>query len=189
MHLLNHRALLVATLCALAGATATASASDPWAALRRPLRVQTLAPGARCPATPARARNLDHGRIGDGVGTGPVYPFLGGFSSDGRHAAWIASKTLWAWPPALKTRVTLVLVRGRRLDRPGVMKFQLGPNWDTTPLTSELRIDTTEMVGSFGGSAWGATVTELFVRTPGCYELQLDTTRGSQRIVMDAKRD
>ena len=124
------------------------------------------------------------------MGAGPVYatpaPFA--FSKDDRHPAWLASKTLWAWKPALKTRPARVLIRGRRIDRPGVMKFQLGPQWDSTPLVSDLHIDTARTVGSFGSSPWGATVTLLFVRTPGCYAMQLDTAGGTRTIVLEAKR-
>jgi hypothetical protein len=170
---------------ALLGAAPAGGSGSPWTALERPLRMKTLAPGARCPVTPAH--HLTAG-VPDGVGAGPAYPMPFTFSKDDRHPAWLASKTVWAWKPALKTRSTRVLVRGRRIDRPGVVKFQLGPQWDSTPLEPDLHIDTTRTVGSFGNSPWGTTVTLEFVRAPGCYALQLDTAGGTRTIVLEAKR-
>jgi hypothetical protein len=64
------------------------------------------------------------------------------------------------------------------------MRFQLGPDWGTTPLTRELRLDTTKPVGDFGNSRWGATVALLFVRSHGCYGLQLDSERGTTVVVL-----
>src|SRR5690348_16728860 len=49
-----------------------ASGSDPWANLRRPLRVPHLAPGAPCPVTPATST-----KFGLAQGKGPVWPVLG----------------------------------------------------------------------------------------------------------------
>jgi hypothetical protein len=145
------------------------------------LAVAAGAAHAACPVTPARP--LDHGRL-RGVGAGPVYAMPTPFSPDGRHPGWLGSKTLWAWPTVLLTNGVHVVVRGRRLDGPGEMRFQLGPDWDTTPIARRLRIDTTNPVGDFGGSRWGATVSELLVRAPGCYELRLESERGTSTIVL-----
>jgi hypothetical protein len=60
-----------------------------------------------------------------------------------------------------------------------------GPNWGS-PLRSELRITTSQPVGSFSNSTWGTTVTMLFGRTPGCYGIQLDTGQGTTIIVLAA---
>ena len=174
---------LAAAALALLGA-GTATASDPWASLHRPLRLAPLAAGARCPVTPSHG--LDRGRL-SGAGAGPVYPMPSPFSRYDRLPAWLGSKTLWAWPAALVTRRTRVLVRGLRLDRPGELQFQLGPGWDTAHATHELRLDTTRTVGSFSGTTWGATVTMLLVRTAGCYGLQLDSADGTSTIVVQAR--
>ena len=185
------RTLLSAALVASAFAlpatapSASAVAHDPWAQLHRPLRLKPLAPRARCPVTPRRP--LDGGRL-SGIGTGPAYPTGFSFSTDSRHPSWLASKTIWTWPAKLLTRRVRVLVRASRLDRPGQIRFQLGPQWDTAPLTRELHLDTTQPVGSFSNSRWGTTVTLLFVRAPGCYGLQLDTAAGTSTIVFRATR-
>jgi hypothetical protein len=176
------RLFLIASSVALGAAfTSPASASDGWAALHRPLRLAPLAAGASCPVT--KSHRLGHEPL-RGLGTGPAYPMVPArFSSDDRHAGWIAAKTLWSWAPRLLKQHTFVLVRGKRLDQPGAMRFQLGPNWDTA-LRDELRIDTAEPVGSYSDTAWGATVTSLAVRGPGCYGLQLDSARGTSTIVL-----
>ena len=60
------------------------------------------------------------------------------------------------------------------------------PQWDAAPLTTELHIDTTQTVGGFSDSTWGAPVAMLLVRTPGCYGLQLDSEPGTSTIVVRA---
>ncbi len=161
---------------------APASGAVRWSALHRPLKLERLAPGAPCPVT--RSHSLDHGHL-SGVGAGPAFALPTRFGRDGRHPGWLGSKTLWTWSPQLLERGTRVLVRGTRLDRNGVMRFQLGPDWGT-PLRAELHIDTSRPVGSFGDSNWGTTVTMLFGRARGCYGLQLDTAQGTSTIVVAA---
>jgi hypothetical protein len=162
--------------------TTGARGRDPWAALHRPLRLDPLPVGAPCPAS--HSHPLDRGHLA-GLGAGPIYPLTSPFDPYDRQPGWLGSKTIWTWPASLRTRPAYVLVRGRRLDQPGAMRFQLGPQWDTAPLTAELRIDTSRTVGSFGDSTWGTTVTMLLARTPGCYGLQLDSRRGTNVIVLD----
>ena len=178
-------ALLVASIAILGAAgTTTADARDPWASLHRPLRLKPLAAGARCPVSPTH--RLDRGHLSGAAGVGPIYPMPSPFTPDDRHPGWLASKTIWTWPTSLRTHAIHVLVRGMRLDRPGLMRFQLGPQWDTAPLTPDLQIDTSQTVGAFSVSTWGTTVTELLARTPGCYGLQLDSERGTSTIIVRA---
>jgi hypothetical protein len=167
----------------LLGTGGTAAGTTPWKALHRPLVLKPLAAGAACPVSAPHP--LDHGRL-SGAGKGPIYTFPSRLDPYDRHPEWLGSKTLWAWPTALIARGERVLVRGRRLDEPGTMGFQLGPQWDTAPLTAELRVDTSQTVGSFSVSRWGTTVTMLLVRAPGCYGLQLDSARGTSTIVLRA---
>ncbi len=178
-------ALTLALLALLPAAAAGAAAPTPWKTLRRPLQLQPLRPSARCPATPRR--RLDHGRLA-GYGAGPVYPTGFSLSPDSRHPGWLASKTIWTWPASLRHKHIRVLVRGIRLDRPGHVRFQLGPNWGSAPLTRELHLDTSQTVGSFSNSDWGTTVTLLFAHQPGCYGLQLDTAAGTSTIVIRLTR-
>ena len=166
---------------ALVLASSAAAASDPWQALHRPLRLHPLAAGAACPVS--KLHLLDAGRLG-GLGDGPIYPNPTRFDAYGRKPGWLGSKTIWAWSPALMKRPVRVLVRGVRLDAPGVLRFQMGPGWDTAPIVPELRMDTGNTVGSFTNSKWGATVTMLLARKHGCYGVQLDSARGTTTFVV-----
>jgi hypothetical protein len=124
--------------------------------------------------------SLDRGQL-SGVGQGPIYPRPSPFSAYDRRPGWLGSNTIWAWPTKLRTHV---LVRGIRLDQPGRMRFELGPQWGSAPLATELHIDTSRTVGSYSQSRWGTTVTMLLVRAPGCYGLQLDSARGTSTIIV-----
>jgi hypothetical protein len=175
-------ALLVAGFASLAPAASAAPAVDSWAALHRPLKL-ALAAGEACPVSPSR--KVDGGRISGALGAGPVYPLSSRFDRDDRHPGLLAAKTLWTWPTGLISHPLRVLVRARRLDGPGAMRFQLGPQWDTAPLSGELRLDTSNTVGAFSASKWGTTVTLLYAPAPGCYGLQLDSRRGTSTIVIE----
>ena len=160
-----------------------AAALNPWAPLHRPLHLPAVAAGAPCPVS--APHRLAAGRLRV-VGRGPAFALPTPFSAYDRLPGWLGTKTLWAWRPALKTHRVRVLVRGRRLDAPGELRFQLGPDWSSRA-TRELRLDTTQTVGSFSDLAWGTTVTMLLVRSPGCYGLQLDTAAGTSTVVLAAK--
>jgi hypothetical protein len=179
---MNRRCAFVLVAVAFLSAGSASGARDPWASLHRPLRLAPLAPGALCPVT------TPHLLVGglSGSGRGPIYPLPTRFSAYDRMPGWLGAKTLWAWRPALRSRAVRVLVRGERLDRPGVLRFQQGPDWGS-PRTPELHIDTRFSVGSFGGVPWGATVTMLLVRKAGCYGLQLDSAQGTSTIVVKAR--
>ncbi len=148
-----------------------------------------FAAGATCPATqPARVPGAPMALLG----SGPIYPGLAPqpvkLSAYDRAPGWLAVKTIWTWPPALVHRRTRVLVRARRVDGAGAVRFQLGPQWDSAPLTRELRLDTTQTVGGFSNSRWGTTVTMILVKRPGCYAITLDTAARTTTIVVRAER-
>jgi hypothetical protein len=171
--------VIAAALLGTAGGTGARN-RDPWPSLHRPLQLKPLQGGAVCPVSPTHS--LDRGHL-SGVGQGPIYPMPSPFSAYDRRPGWLGSKTIWAWPTDLRSHAVHVLVRGIRLDRPGLMRFQLGPQWGSAP-TAELHVDTSQTVGSFSQSRWGTTVTMLLVRAPGCYGLQLDSERGTSTIIL-----
>jgi hypothetical protein len=157
-----------------------------WSALYRPLHVPRLVAGAPCPASAPRRKvhPAVSVNISRAFGPGPAYPTL---SVRSGHAAvvmvwppteppylgWAGTKVLWTVP--LYTGA--VLVRGRQLDGPNRVGFDLGPGW-TNRVLPEIRL-----VGPEEGLHPAAT----FVRTPGCYAYQVDTLRSSYLIVFDAQ--
>ena len=154
-----------------------------WRPLRRPLRVPTLAAGTACPASPSRP-NGDATRFPFYFfGPGPAYPTLGASSgrasigltwsaTDAPYFGWAGTKVLWAVP----RYAGAVLIRGRQLDGPNEVGFDLGPQW-TRRVHPEIRL-----VGPEHDLHPAAT----FVRAPGCYAYQVDTFRSSYLIVFQA---
>jgi hypothetical protein len=157
-----------------------------WAALHRPLRVPRIAAGTPCPASsqrrkvhPAVSVNIAHA-----FGPGPAYPAVGVSSgravvvmvwppTEAPHLGWAGTKILWTVP--LYTGA--VLVRGRQLDGPNQVGFDLGPGW-THRVLPEIRLI---------GPDEGLHPAETFVPTPGCYAYHVDTLRSSYLIVFEAR--
>jgi hypothetical protein len=157
-----------------------------WAKLHRPLRLYRLPPGAACPVSRVDPR-VDWERInifgGSGIGRGPVYPALGG--SHGRMNAtrdvrygglWAAGKVFWYARSSYQGRI---LIRGRRLDGPQWLRF----NGRRLP-PRELRIEPHETVTWERQPPRSRGVpSNLRVRAPGCYGVQIDGTAFSRVVV------
>jgi len=151
---------------------------------RRPVRVPSLVPGAPCPADRPRGdlAVLATGIVGTAFGPGPVYPGLGSaqeraeFSfyyppprtSGDYGSEWSGQKVMWILRRGFAGPA---LVRGRQLDGPNELRFDLG----LVP-SPERRLR---------GSGGHASSTRL--RAPGCYAYQVDGLRFSYRIVFEAK--
>jgi hypothetical protein len=174
---------------ALAGLTLIGPLSaspTPWANLHRPLHLPQLAPGVACPVSRVD-RRIDWERVkfpgSPGIGRGPVYPGLG--SSGGRLTTtpdvqyggpWAGGKVFWYVRPSYRGRV---LIRGRRLDGPQ----RLGFNGQRLP-ARELRVEPYSTV-SWEGQPRGSRgiPSDVRVRTPGCYGVQIDGTVFSRVVV------
>jgi hypothetical protein len=89
------------------------------------------------------------------------------------YAGWAGTKALWTVPRYGGP----VLIRGRQLDGPNPLGFDVGPGW-TWSVLPEIRL-----VGPEPGLHPAAT----FVRSPGCYAYQVDTVRSSYLIVFEAR--
>ena len=152
-----------------------------WAPLRRPVRVPTLAPGVACPAAvprPSRDGTLPIHLFGPG----PAYPTLAAdagrasvsltWETDPPSLGWAGTKVLWKVP----RYAGAVLIRGRQLDGPNGVGFDLGPSW-TRRVHPEIRL-----VGPQEDLHPAAT----FVPAPGCYAYQVDTFTSSYLIVFEA---
>jgi hypothetical protein len=170
-----------AVLAALvAPGPAAASSSPSWSALRRPLRIPHVAAGAPCRASPIRrASKVAAGLGGYLLGEGPV---LATFPPDGvLHYAgsdplggWFEDKVLWVVP---RGHVGRVLIRGRRVDGVGRVRFGLGPS-----PAAELKIDP----WGYGSAGVQSKPTSTRVAGPGCYGYQVDGPRFSRVIVFRA---
>jgi hypothetical protein len=176
-------ALLVAGL-ALVGPLGASPTS--WGKLHRPLHLPRLGPGAVCPVSRVDPR-IDWNRIrfpgSPGIGRGPAYPGLG--SSGGRLTAtpdvqyggpWTGGKVFWYVRPSYRGRA---LIRGRRLDSPQWLGF----NGHRLP-ARELRIERGISV-SWEGQPPGSRgiPSDVRVRAPGCYGVQIDGTTFSRVVV------
>jgi hypothetical protein len=127
------RFLLVVLLLAGAALAPSGSASvgGDWPALHRPLHLPRLAHGQRCPLS-SHARGLGAKEFGvsGGIGPGPAYPMLPSASlvvsyrpQEWGRGPWAGEKVFWLVHPSYKGPV---LIRGRRLDGSGLMRFDGG---------------------------------------------------------------
>jgi hypothetical protein len=187
----------VLVVVALASASVAGTASgDIWKKLHRPLHVPVLAAGEPCPVS-AVDTHFDFAKYGiaRGIGPGPAYPI--GFSQPGSvlqfvdpapansefaGSEWNGQKVLWFVAPSYRGPV---LIRGRRLDAPDVLRFQRGK---VPP--AELRIQSGfSLVGNPGVNNFGQRYRPSYTRfrAPGCYAYQIDGTTFSRIVVFAAK--
>ena len=174
---------LLVCLVWVGGAT-NAVAATSWRDLHRPVDLPELDAGEACPISPVDDR-VDWEPINifgaSGIGPGPAYPGLGGgdgyFYANEPEDGWYGGKVFWYVKPSYPGRV---LVRGRRLDAPGALRFSEG-----RPVRDELRIDRDDGV-SWSGRPPGSRglPSGLWIRNAGCYGVQIDGTRFSRTIVM-----
>jgi hypothetical protein len=132
--------------------------------LERPLRLPHLARGARCPTSRvSRAAP----RVAATLGRGPAYVVLAGARAG-------AQKTLWAVSPRYRGAL---LIRGRRLDGQGVLRFWPGRRLRTwwRGLWPEER------------RRWRYGPSTMLIPSRGCYAFQVDGTTFSRRIVFAAR--
>jgi hypothetical protein len=121
-------------------------------------------------------------RFGAGLGAGPVYPV-----GLGRRAVlkiapaerfnsrdWGGDKVLWVRRPEIRGTV---VVRGRRLDAPGQVRFQTG---DVPPDHLDLRATSPD--------GWTGYPSYTRVRVPGCYAYVVDGPGVHEVIVFRAVR-
>jgi hypothetical protein len=157
-------------------AAPTPTSADLIAALRRPLRLPALTPGAPCPL--ARAHQVDPA-FAEVLGKGPAYPTdTAGAWRDGRiEGGWYYAKVLWVASPA---QPGPFLIRGRQLDGPRQLRFGEGPQ------------PATELLLAAGGTAyspdsdWFNWPSYSRLQGGGCYAYQVDGASGSQVIAFHA---
>jgi hypothetical protein len=162
---------------ALGSPSPTASAApsaDPLASLERPLALPTYA--GTCPRSTGHQVLSD---VGLGLGSGPVWPV--GFGTAGQSTLGQSSDGIWHAVKVLRAAdpsyLGPVLVRGRRIDGAGVLRFSQG---GVLSGPEELRLDA-------GGPAaiertWPSYT---LVQTTGCYAYQIDGTSFSATVVFE----
>jgi hypothetical protein len=159
-------------------------------AVYRPLRLQRIPRGARCPVS-ASDPTIPFSsvyRVGKGLGAGPAFPVFGGSSLRLASpvafgsARWAGQKVLWF---VLPSYTGPVLIRGGRLDAPGRVGFERG----SIP-SLELRIEETTAIPGGGDVPAGARYLPSYTRVtaPGCYAYQIDGTTFSRTVVFRAVR-
>jgi hypothetical protein len=141
-----------------------------WRPLRRPLTLPRLVDQ---PCEPSPASNSAP-RVATALGRGPAYAVLGSadgadLSGDIVNAGWHYHKALWAFAPRFQGPL---LIRGRRLDAPGRVRFHVGG-----PPLVELRVLPTAT------RRWRYLPSDTLFRTAGCYGFEVDGRRFSERIV------
>ena len=160
------------------------SSPSAVSSLRRPLHLPPLEAGAAC--------STSHGRsvspaFSAAFGPGPVYAV--GLGADALAGArveggWYYVKVLWVAQPGLPGPF---LVRGERIDGPGEVRFQDGPNPSSElPLiairdTNGAQIPATAFTP--GQDGWTTWPTYTRVRGSGCYAFQVDGPAFSIAIV------
>jgi hypothetical protein len=133
-------------------------------------------------------RRVDWTRInifgGSGIGRGPVYPGLGSsggaFTTTTAHSfgGWFGGKLFWYVKPSYRGRV---LIRGRRLDGPGSLRFNGGRR------PRELRIKRNATVSWEGQPAGSRGVPSIVrIHASGCYGVQIDGTTFSRTVIFTA---
>ena len=158
---------------------AMGSAGDP---LARPLQLPTAGPGGKCPVEPGRAVDPAYGPA---VGRGPVYAGALGtdstllFSPPERFESesWGGNKVLWLVAPDYRGPV---LIRGRRLDRSGLVRFDEG---DVPPARIRLGGDP---VSQGSDPRWRERPSYTRIEGLGCYAYQVDGRDFSYPIVFRA---
>jgi hypothetical protein len=182
---------LVSVVIAAPASAHFVAASGPWAKLHRPLHMPAVAPGAPCPVSGVGRANFAKYGVGKGIGPGPAYPI--GFEQPGSvlHFAyppdpatefagsvWSGQKVLWFVFPSYRGPL---LIRGRRLDAPDVLRFERGK----VPST-EMRIPAVGRGGYPQGQGQRDRASYTRLRAPGCYAYQIDGTSFSRVIVFTA---
>lgn len=177
----------VAAVVIAMSAVAVASAqvrSDP---LHRSLHLPRLSPGQRCPPSPSRvAPSASDQTL---IGRGPAYLIgVGGAGATidiGRSVpdklGWYGQKTPWFIKRSYNGPI---LVRGRRIDRRGEVRFAYGHGQHLRELHWNADADQ----GSPPDPNFRFLASETLVRMRGCYAYQVDGTSFSRIIVVRATR-
>jgi hypothetical protein len=139
-----------------------------------------VASDGRCPVS---ARRTVAAAYAPALGRGPVYPV--GFAAGGvlrlvsaRQFAsrqWAGAKVLWIRKPGTRGEI---VITGRRLDRPGVVRFDQG----------DVPADHLTLRDPGDRTGWVDHPSDTRVRTPGCYAYTVQGPGIREIVVFRAAR-
>jgi hypothetical protein len=171
-------------------ATITSEATQPthpsaaqtevdWATLARPLHLSRMGLGKDCPRSTGHPVSKAYGPA---LGDGPVYPIglREGVLSVARRNGRYVQKVLWVSAAEYQGPV---LIRGARLDGPGVVRFAAG---NSEP-SEEFRLLESGASSPDEEPGWREWPSYTEVAQPGCYAYQVDGTSFSTVLVFEAR--
>lgn len=169
----------LAPMASVHASTALSPTAVDWAALARAVRIAQLAPGAPCPRSSGHQVSSD---FGIALGDGPVYPvgLEGGVLSTVARDGMYLQKVLWVSAPSYQGPV---LIRGTRLDGPGVVQFSTGGSVPTT----EFKLPEPGATNAGEQAAWRDWPSYTTVPELGCYAYQVDGTSFTTVVVFEAR--
>jgi len=161
---------------------------------QRPLTLPVIRAGDRCPVTQGSRESVPRepyifcARC-VWFGRGPVY-FAWAWSFQANHVedamfslqgvphenSDYRAKTPWVSKPDYSGPI---LIRGRRLDGKGPLRFSSGGSKPE----EDLKLDAPNRTDSTHWSFWPSS---MYVPGPGCYGVQLDTQRGTDIVIFSA---
>jgi hypothetical protein len=186
----------------LACAGSTCDPTAVAAAIQRPLHLPAMAADGSCPVSPHTTLPAAAGFTGPikAIGHGALY-LAYGFESgvpvrpaDGHPGdGWMEQKVIWVFD---KSYAGPVLLRGGRIDRPGPLEFlsYLGASDYQGDAGSGPRAGLLYVRGGLGAEPapeLGTTSAPsgIYVKSPGCYAIQVDGEGFSQALVFRVVRD
>lgn len=177
-------------------ASANCVPADVIAAIQRPLHLPSTGPGGACPASSVRRFAGGGGFSGSfaAIGSGPLY--LGGPVSrspvvrlSAGQGGWQEQKVIWVvaarYPGPL-------LLRGGRVDGPGPLRFAhyLGaagaPGYGTGGHGFRQLLYVRDGLHSSAQHVLETIPSDIYVRAPGCYAIQVDGEGFSETLVFRA---
>jgi hypothetical protein len=164
---------------------------DPWASLRRDLRVPHASAGT-CPRTHGGRAAPDAGIT---LGRGPAYPTLGmpaappdrrgvvDVRGDVVNHGFQFHKTLFAVAPAYPGRV---LVRGAKLGGPRI-RFHTGAPVTSNHVGGTVRREYRFARGGASRKGWRYGVGDSVLHGAGCYFFQFDGSSFSRTVIFEVR--
>ena len=148
-----------------------------WARLAgHPLTLGSLAPGLPCPKSATAEFSPFTGPI---AGPGPVYATGNTAFYTRADDGTLRAKVAWISRPEYTGPA---LIRGRRLDAPGDVRFAPGGG----PITTELHFEYDTRVRAAGSDeGWRFLPSTVVIGATGCYGFQIDGLDWTVTIVMD----